>query len=151
MTPQEKALVTQFIGGQFGQQKANDDMIVGGSAQLKPKADGLHAVLEGVLAQPTQASGPPPQQQQQQPQHNPEQPQQPPQYAPGPPPMVTPEMAARELAAATAEANAGIVMDPSKPPQHVADQTLFDFSEPAKVDQIISLLEDIKKLLTKKK
>ena len=148
MTQQEKALVTQFIGGQFGQQKANDDMIVGGSAQLKPKAGGLHAVLEGVLAQPTQASGPPPQQQQQ-PQHNPEQPQQPPQYAPGPPPMVTPEMAARELA--VAEANAGMVMDPSKPPQHVADQTLFDFSEPAKVDQIISLLEDIKKLLTKKK
>tara|TARA_R110002094_G_scaffold44999_1_gene56910 strand:- start:224 stop:415 length:192 start_codon:yes stop_codon:yes gene_type:complete len=63
--------------------------------------------------------------------------------------MVTPEMAARELA--VAEANAGMVMDPSKPPQHVADQTLFDFSEPAKVDQIISLLEDIKKLLTKKK
>ena len=134
MTPEEKAMVMQFMGQTYGAVHKQDQGIVGNSGNLSPKSQELKAIFEQTARLPTvhpdmvnQQQGPPPQPVQQ--------PVQPP-VAPAPEAPVqvqpvTPEQAAQEIAAATAP-----------PVQSInTNQEEFDFSEPSKFDQLISLVE----------
>jgi len=122
MTPEQKAMVLQFMGQTYGEAHKQDQNIVGNSGNLKPNSHEMKQVFEQTARMPTinphhqhppaPAQAPPPQ-----PQAPPPQPVQP----------VTPEQAAQEIAAAQA------------PP--MPDQEEFDFSEPAKIDKLIDLIE----------
>ena len=124
MTPEQKAMVMQFMGQTYGETHKQDQNIIGSSGNLSPKSQELKQVFENTARIPTVMPQPQPHQvpaaappQQAPPQQAPPQPVQP----------VTPEQAAQEIAAAQA---------PSIP-----DQEEFDFSEPAKIDKLIDLIE----------
>ena len=122
MTPEQKAAVMQFMGQTYGHFHKHDQNIIGNSGNLKPKSHESKQMFEQTARMPTvnphhqhppaPVQAPPPQ-----PQAPPPQPVQP----------VTPEQAAQEIAAAQA------------PP--MPDQEEFDFSEPAKIDKLIDLIE----------
>ena len=132
MTPGEKAALVQFMGTMYGESKKNDDMVVGQSTNLQPKANQLRNQVEQVLRVPVQKStGTPPQHVATQSPSN----------------IVTPEQAAVELAQVQQEQVVGPV-----PLNHVElhndpNQMELDLSEPSKVDKIIELLESQNKLL----
>ena len=142
MDASEKDTLLQFMGQVYGETKKNDQLVVGQSQQLQPRANVVKQEFEKVLR--SQAGAP-----QRQPV-----PVQPPQAAPPPQPtqvgqpssVVTPEQAARELA--QVELTQPV---PSQPTGDLApvdpNQMEFDLSEPSKVDRVIELLETNNKLL----
>ena len=124
MTPEQKAMVMQFMGQTYGETHKQDQNIVGNSGNLQPKSQEMKQVFENTARIPTVAHQPP----QPTPAHpaaaQPPQPQAP---APQPIQRIAPEQAAQEIAATQA------------PP--MPDQEEFDFSEPAKIDKLIDLIE----------
>ena len=129
MTEQEKAALLQFMGQTYGHAHKQDQMIVGASQQLSPQSHILKQQFEEVLKTPTQQ----PQQQNapapapsQEPVATPAEPQG---YTP--PVPVSVEQAQQELAMATTN-----TMD-----QGNTNQVEFDFSEPSKIDKLITLVE----------
>ena len=130
MTPEEKAAVMQFMGQTYGHFHKHDQNIIGNSGNLKPKSHESKQMFEQTARMPTVHPNhqPQPVPQQAPPQQAPPQ-QAPPQQAPAPQPVqrIAPEQAAQEIAAAQA------------PP--MPGQEEFDFSEPAKIDKLIDLIE----------
>ena len=127
MTEEEKAAVLEFMGQTYGHTHKQDQMIVGQSQQLAPQSHLIKQQFEQVLNTPTQR----PQQQNapapvpiQEPVAPPAEPQ--PELAP-----VSVEQAQQELAMATT----------NTPVQVNTNQVEFDFSEPSKIDKLITLVE----------
>ena len=136
MTEQEKAALLQFMGQAYGHTHKQDQMIVGQSGQLSPQSHILKQQFEEVLktpAQPQQQNAPAPA-----PVQEPAAtPAEPPGYMP--PAPVSVEQAQQELAAASTNTTA----------QDDTSQFEFDFSEPSKIDKLITLLEEQHLLLKK--
>lgn len=126
MTPEQKAMVMQFMGQTYGETHKQDQNIVGNSGNLQPTSPKMKQLFENTARIPTVV----PQQQhyQQQPAH-PAAAQPPPAEVQPVQPVqpVTPEQAAQEIAATQ-------LVPPS-------NQGEFDFSEPAKIDKLIDLIE----------
>tara|TARA_R100000664_G_C2742313_1_gene130570 strand:- start:734 stop:1195 length:462 start_codon:yes stop_codon:yes gene_type:complete len=123
MTPEQKAAVMQFMGQTYGHAHKQDQMIIGQSGNLSPNSNQLKQVFEQTAKIPTvqqQALA------QQVPQQVPHQ-EQPPEALPTEVAPITPEQAQREL-------NQTLTRESS-------NQMDLDFSEPSKVDKMISLLE----------
>ena len=128
MTEDEKAAVLQFMGQAYGHTHKQDQMIVGQSQQLSPQSHLIKQQFEQVLktpAQPKQQNAPEPV------------PVQEPVAAPvaapveqqyTPPEPISFEQAQQELAAASIN-------------QPGDGQVEFDFSEPSKIDKLITLAE----------
>tara|TARA_R110001583_G_scaffold139389_1_gene291575 strand:- start:2225 stop:2692 length:468 start_codon:yes stop_codon:yes gene_type:complete len=126
MTPEEKAMVLQLMGQTYGEAHKQDQMIVGRSGNLSPKAEEMKEMFAHTAQLPTIDPNLQPHQQPipaQAPQAPPAQPQ--------PVEQVTPEQAAEEIAATQIPVQ--VTPEP--------DQGEFDFSEPSKVDQLISLVK----------
>jgi|MDSV01.3.fsa_nt_gb hypothetical protein len=140
MTPEEKAMVMQFMGQTYGAVHKQDQNIIGNSGNLSPKSQELKAMFEQTARIPTadpnminQQQGPPPQQIQPPPaQDTVPAPETPMQIQP-----VSPEQAAQEIAAQRAIRTE----QPSVVEEVNSNQEEFDFSEPSKFDQLISLVE----------
>ena len=131
MTPEEKNALLQFMGVAYGDAHKQDQMIVGQSGQLQPKAHELKQQFEQVAATPAY-------QQQNAPAPAPVQgpvatPQPQPAVTSGPVQSVSIEQAARELAQ---------VQSPPSPLLASNDQLELDLSEPTKVDKLIKLVEE---------
>ena len=130
MTEQEKAALLQFMGQAYGHTHKQDQMIVGQSQQLSPQSHILKQQFEEVLntpaQQPQQHNAPAPVPVQE-PVATPAEPQG---YTP--PAPVSVEQAQQELAATATN-----TMD-----QINTNQVEFDFSEPSKIDKLITLLEE---------
>ena len=136
LTPEEKNAVMQFMGQTYGEAHKNDGMMVSPSSNLKPSAEIAKRAFEQTAKIPTvrknsQPPAPTP------PANLGEFP--PEQQAPAQPVnTVTPEQAAQEIAAQriirTEQAPVAEEVDPN--------QVEFDFSEPAKIDQLIDLIKD---------
>jgi len=129
MTEQEKQALLQFMGQAYGHTHKQDQMIVGKSQQLSPQSHILKQQFEEVLKTPTQQ----PQQQNAQAPVPMQEPVAPPAEPQGyiPPTPVTVEQAQQELAATVANTTG-----------HVnTNQVEFDFSEPSKIDKLITLVE----------
>ena len=141
MTAEAKAAVMQLMGVTYGQQRKQDQMIVGSSGNLKPKSDELKTLVEQLVKSPTapgreqrQQYPPQPQQQYQ------DQPTQLPPVTPvpapapaGPPAPVTPEQAMAELQGLPA---------PVEVNPYLEEQLGFDFSEPSQGDQILAAIKE---------
>tara|TARA_A100000172_G_scaffold25514_2_gene14897 strand:+ start:576 stop:1052 length:477 start_codon:yes stop_codon:yes gene_type:complete len=133
MTPEEKNAVMQFMGQTYGEAHKNDGMMVSPSSNLKPSAEQAKRVFEQTARIPTvrrngQPNMPPP------PANVGELP--PGEQASIQP--VSPEQAAQEIAAQRA-------IRTEQPPvveEVDPNQVEFDFSEPAKIDQLIDLIKD---------
>jgi|AACY02.14.fsa_nt_gi hypothetical protein len=149
MDASEKDTLLQFMGQVYGETKKNDQMVVGQSQQLQPRANQVKQQFEQLLRTPAQARADALRQ------PVPVQPTQAAQVV-QPAQVVTPEQAAQELAQVTQEqpvasqpTNALPVQD--EPVGEVIpvdpNQLEFDLSEPSKVDRIIELLEVNNKLL----
>jgi len=137
MTEQEKSALLQFMGTVYGDAHKQDQMIVGKSGQLQPNSHVMKEQFEQVLKTPTQQP-----QQQNAPAPAPVQgpvatPVEPQGYAP--PAPVSVEQAQQELAAVTT----------NNPVQVNTNQVEFDFSEPSKIDKLITLVEEQHLLLKK--
>tara|TARA_A100001515_G_scaffold107648_1_gene88499 strand:+ start:454 stop:933 length:480 start_codon:yes stop_codon:yes gene_type:complete len=130
MTPEEKAMVMQFMGQTYGAVHQQDQNIVGNSSNLTPKSQELKNMFEQTARMPTvdpnRVDRPPPR-----PAPVPEQ-QAPPEVK-----TITPEQAAQEIAAQRAIRTE----QPSVVEEVDSNQVEFDFSEPAKIDKLISLIE----------
>jgi len=126
MTPEEKAMVLQFMGQTYGEAHKQDKNIVGSAGNLSPKAQEMKQVFENTAQLPTVNPNLQPHQQPIPAQAPPAPPAQ-----PQPVQQVTPEQAAQEIAAAQIPVQ--VTPEP--------DQGEFDFSEPSKVDQLISLVK----------
>ena len=127
MTPEQKAMVMQFMGQTYGETHKQDQNIVGNSGNLQPKSQEMKQVFENTARIPTvnpHHQHPPAPAQAPPQQAPPSQPQAP---APQPVQRIAPEQDAQEIAATQA------------PP--MPDQEEFDFSEPAKIDKLIDLIE----------
>lgn len=146
MTGEEKKALLQFMGTVYGEQKKQDQMLVGQSTNLKPVSDSVKQTFDKTLKAPTVNERP--RQIQQTPIQNPQQdapaPSQGPALGPGP---VSVEQATRELAEAE-QALASQVPEPVVQQGLAAEvvevdpnQFEFDFSEPTKVDKLIELAE----------
>ena len=128
MTPEEKAMVLQFMGQTYGEAHKQDRNIIGRAGNLAPQSGGMKQVFENTAAIPTVD-----------PRSRPHQQPAPAQAPPAAPPpvqqqpvqQVTPEQAAQEIAATQIPVQ--VTPEP--------DQGEFDFSEPSKVDQLISLVK----------
>jgi hypothetical protein len=140
MTPEEKNAVMQFMGQTYGEAHKTDGMMVSPSSNLKPSAEVAKRAFEQTARIPTvQRNGQPP---------RPQPPQPPPadlgEFPPGeqaPTSLVTtvsPEQAAQEIAAQR------VIRTEQSPVVEEVDpnQVEFDFSEPAKIDQLIDLIKD---------
>ena len=126
MTPEQKAMVMQFMGQTYGAMHKQDQNIVGQTANLGPKSHEMKNIFEQTARMPVVN----PNMVNQSPS-----PQAPPASASAPPPVqeiktVTPEEAAQEIAG---------VYHTDNP---VDDQGEFDFSEPPKIDQLIELIKE---------
>ena len=119
MTPEEKAAVMQFMGQTYGQAHQQDQMLANDSGNLQPSSQHIKQVFEETAKLPTVAR----------------QPQQgaPQQGAPQEVVPVTPEQAAREIAAASTPQVVESIQNP--------DQLEFDLTEPSKIDKLINLIE----------
>ena len=130
MTPEEKAMVMQFMGQTYGAVHKQDQNIIGNSGNLAPKSQELKAMFEETARMPTvdpnTVNRPP-----SRPAPVPEQ-QAPPEVK-----TITPEQAAQEIAAQRAIRTE----QPSVVEEVDSNQVEFDFSEPAKIDKLISLIE----------
>jgi len=141
MTPEEKAVVMQFMGQTYGQLHQQDQNIVGSATNLKPKSQEMKAVFEQTAHMPTVQQHPQQHPQyQQQPQAAP-QPDQPVQPAPQVQ-QVTPEQAAAELQQAPVP-----VQIPNTIPVENPDQMEFNLSEPSTTDKLLDLLKEQNLLL----
>ena len=123
MTPEQKAAVMQFMGQTYGHAHKQDQMIIGQSGNLSPNSNQLKQVFEQTARMPTVQHQVPPQPS---PQPPPQQ-EQPPEALPTQVTPVNPEQAQKELNIALT--------------QESSNQMDLDFSEPSKVDKMISLLE----------
>ena len=138
MTAEAKAAVMQLMGDTYGQQKKQDQMIVGSSGNLQPKSDEMRKMVEQLVKTPT-APG-----RQQQQQYPPQQQHQQPQAAPAPPPPtgplapVTPEQAMAELQPQPAPVEVVSIQE---------EQLGFDFSEPSQGDQLLAAVKENNLLL----
>ena len=155
MTAEAKAAVMQLMGQTYGQQKAQDQMIVGQSGNLQPKSNELKEMVEQLVKSPT-APGRIPQK------HYPSDPQQQdpnaaPTTAPAPvaqvaaPAAVSPEQAMAELQQqakpeaprenpVAARFHQDTVDAITAPVQE--EQLGFDFSEPSQGDQILTAIKE---------
>ena len=145
MTAEAKAAVMQLMGETYGQQKKQDQMIVGSSGNLKPKSDEMRTLVEQLVKSPTAPGRE--QRQQYPPQQQPQQQPQQPQAVPAPasvsaPAPVTPEQALAELQQAPVAA-------PVTPPLEInafapvtEEQLGFDFSEPSQGDQLLAAIKE---------
>jgi len=140
MTPEEKAVVMQFMGQTYGQLHQQDQNIVGNAGNLKPKSHEMKQVFEQTARTPEIRQQPP----------QPQRPQQPPQAAPQPVQQVTPEQAAAELHQTPPTPT------PSEPvaiklyddePEVNPDQMEFNLSEPTVTDKLLDLLKEQNLLL----
>lgn len=162
MTAEAKAAVMQLMGETYGQQRKQDQMIVGSATNLKPKSDEMKQLVEQLVKSPT-APGKEPRK------HYPSdgsEPQQP-QAAPAPAPVsapapVTPEQALAELQQAPTEAprenpvaarfhqdTVDAITAPVTPPLEInafapvtEEQLGFDFSEPSQGDQLLAAIKE---------
>mgnify|MGYP003630212428 CR=1 FL=1 len=143
MDASEKDTLLQFMGQVYGETKKNDQMVVGQSQQLQPRANQVKQQFEQLLRTPAQARADTLRQPVQ---------VQPTQAAR----VVTPEQAAQELAQVTQEQPVASQPTNVLPVQYEPvgevipvdpNQLEFDLSEPSKVDRIIELLEVNNKLL----
>ena len=128
MTPEQKAVAMQFMGQTYGQAHKQDQMIIGQTGNLAPNSGQLKEVFEQTARLPTVAPREGQQQMQQQQMQQQQQQQQ--QQAPQPVAPVTPEQAAQEL---NQQVNV--------PPPVDNNQLDLDFSDPAKIDTVISLIQ----------
>ena len=53
MTPDEKNALLQFMGTVYGEQKKQDEMLVGQSTNLRPTSDGVKETFDRTLKTPT--------------------------------------------------------------------------------------------------
>jgi len=149
MTEQEKSALLQFMGTVYGDAHKQDQMIVGQSGQLQPNSHAMKDQFEQVLRTPTQEP-----QQQNAPAPAPQEPVATPAEPQGyiPPTPVSVEQAQQEL---TAQADADqLVIRPTSSTtnntgQINTNQVEFDFSEPSKIDKLITLVEKQHLLLKK--
>lgn len=145
MNQSEKETLLQFMGQVYGETKKNDQLVVGQSQQLQPRAEQVKQQFAQVLKSKVEPTGPVQPRTQPIPTPTPEAVTQ----QPVTPQPVTPEQAARELAQATVTP----VQAASEPVQVVQEQAVdpnqmeFDLSEPTQLDKIIELLESQNKLL----
>ena len=133
MTPEEKAVVMQFMGQTYGQLHQQDQNIVGNAGNLKPKSHEMKQVFEQTAHMPVV-------------QKNPQAPPPQPQAAPPQPvQQITPEQAAVELQQAPP------VVEPVKQlnnePVHNPNQMELDLSEPTVTDKLLDLLKEQNLLL----
>ena len=128
MTPEEKAVVLQFMGQTYGEAHKQDQNIIGRAGNLTPQSVGMKQVFENTAQIPTVNPNLRPRQQ---PMPAQAPPAEPPATQPQPVQPVTPEQAAQEIAATQIPVQ--VTPEP--------DQGEFDFSEPSKVDQLISLVK----------
>ena len=127
MTPEEKAMVMQFMGQTYGQMHKQDQMIVGQSGNLQPKSNQMKEVFEQTAHIPTI--------QQQAPQQpRPEQAAAQLQETRQPVPVAQPEPEVVH-----------IYDDPE--PEKDANQMELDLSEPKVADKLLNLLEEQNLLL----
>lgn len=143
MNQSEKETLLQFMGQVYGETKKNDQLLVGQSQQLQPRAEQVKQQFTQVLKAKAQPNGPV--QPYTQPAPSPEAgTQQPVTQQP-----VTPEQAAKELAQVTVTPEQAtqelvqVVQEQAVDP----NQMEFDLSEPTQLDKIIELLESQNKLL----
>lgn len=155
MKPEDKNAVLQFMGQVYGESKKNDGMLVGQSTNLQPNSDKVKHVFEQTLQTPTR----------QEPQGNQPVPHAVPAVVQAPsdapvhqeapayqqtPAIVTPEQAARDLAAAKQQPIAPPVSD--EPVAAVVEsdpnQLEFDLSEPSDFDKLLSLVKEQNIMLT---
>lgn len=137
MNEQEKNTLLQFMGQVYGETKKHDEMLIGPTANLKPKSNEIKNIFEQTFKSNTPPTPPAPQ-------------------PAGPasitePQIIDPGQAAAELAAVQAQSseNQSPVPQPAQAQNAVLESQLeFDLNEPAKVDQIIKLIEQQNKLLT---
>jgi hypothetical protein len=133
MTPEEKAVVMQFMGQTYGQLHQQDQNIVGTATNLKPKSQEMKRVFEETAHMPTIQ----------------QQPLQPPlqQQAPAPPPVqqITPEQAAAELQLPVAEPVPIRLYDDEQKAN--PNQMELDLSEPTVTDKLLDLLKEQNLLL----
>ena len=140
MTPEEKAVVMQFMGQTYGQLHKSDQNIVGSSTSLQPKSQQMKQVFEQTAHAPTvqpYPSSPHPQQQAAQ------------QQAPAPVQQVTPAQAAAELQQAPPEPTpvpAAIELHNDEP-NHNSNQMELDLSDPTVTDKLLDLLKEQNLLL----
>lgn len=141
MTPEAKAAVMQLMGQTYGQIKKQDEMLVGQSGNLQPKSLEMKNMVENLVRTPV---GPPQQVGRPQQQLAPQQPAPDTKLEPAPvaPAPITPEQAMLELQQV---APAGIA--PEAQAVYQEEQTMMDFSEPAKIDQLISAVKESNLLL----
>ena len=139
MTPEEKAMVMQFMGQTYGQMHKQDQMIVGQSGNLQPKSNQMKEVFEQTAHIPTVQ------------QQAPQQPR--PEQAPQPVHQVTPEQAAAQLQetrqpvpVAQPEPEVVHIYDDPEPEKD-ANQMELDLSEPKVADKLLNLLEEQNLLL----
>ena len=141
MNDQEKNALLQFMGQVYGETKKHDQMLVGSTANLRPKSDEIKNIFEQTLRTNTQPNSQP----------TPPAPQPAEPASIVEPPIIDPQQAVSELAAVEAQSSEKQppVSQPVEPVNIVTESQLeFDLNEPAKVDQIIKLIEQQNKLLT---
>ena len=137
MTPEEKAVVMQFMGQTYGQMHKQDQMIVGQSGNLQPKSNQMKQVFEQTAHMPTihrQQHSPPPQ----------------PVESTPPVEQVTPEQAAVELQQAQSQASpepVPIQLYDDQETENISNQMELDLSEPSTTDKLLNLLEEQNLLL----
>ena len=148
MNQSEKETLLQFMGQVYGETKKNDQLLVGQSQQLQPRAEQVKQQFTQVLKAKAQPNGPV--QPYTQPAPSPEAgTQQPVTQQPVTPQPVTPEQAAKELSQVTVTPEQAtqelvqVVQEQAVDP----NQMEFDLSEPTQLDKIIELLESQNKLL----
>lgn len=132
LTPEAKAALMQFVGQNYGAMNKQDQMIVGQSGNLQPNSAQLKQTFESIAKMPTAQQLPHAPSQEAQPAEAPQQ------VAP-----VTPEQAAQELREAQEIAAQRVIREPQPPVVEQIDtnQLDLDFTEPSKVDQMLTLLE----------
>ncbi len=142
MTPEAKAAVMQLMGQTYGQLKKQDEMLVGQSGNLKPKSTEMKTMVENLVKEPVAPPQQlPPQQlppQQLPPQQLPASPPDPALQAPVSPVPVSPEQAMAELQRSS-PANVSS--------NYHEEQSMLDFSEPAKIDILIDAVRESNLLL----
>ena len=129
MTAEAKAAVMQLMGVTYGQQKQQDQMIIGSSGNLKPRSNEMKTMVEQLMQSPTAPGIEQRQQYTTQPQQ---------QYQNQPtqlPALVTltPEQAMAELQLPPA---------PVEVNPYLEEQLGFDFSEPSQGDQILAAVKE---------
>lgn len=140
MTPEEKAVVMQFMGQTYGQLHQQDQNIIGTAGNLKPKSQEMKQVFEQTAHMPVhqrRQPGPPPQQ---------------PPAQPAPPvQQVTPEQAAAQLHQAPPQPPpnqpAPVQLYDDSETKSTPNQMELDLSEPKATDKLFNLLEEQNLLL----